>query len=124
MSARDSRDAGSTTLTTVMLTPVFLVIAFAAFQAALWTHARTEARAVARDAAGLVARSGDDRVAVARSAEAALRDTSGVEDPDVSITVDADLVTVRVTGTAGGIFIGTSTPIDVTEALPVERFRG
>ena len=32
--------------------------AFAAFQAAMWSHARTEARVVARDTAALVARSG------------------------------------------------------------------
>ena len=44
-------DRGSTTLTTVLLTPVFLVVALMAFQAALWTHARTEARVIARNSA-------------------------------------------------------------------------
>ena len=50
-------DRGSTTLTTVLLTPVFIVVALMAFQAALWSHARTEARVVARNSAALVARS-------------------------------------------------------------------
>jgi hypothetical protein len=61
-------DRGSTTLTTVVLTPVFLVIALMAFQAALWTHARTEARVIARDSAALVARSHADAAATEQSA--------------------------------------------------------
>jgi len=48
------RDRGSTSLTAVVLTPVFVVIAFAAFQAAMWSHARTEARVMAREVAVLV----------------------------------------------------------------------
>lgn len=116
-------DRGSTTLTTVMLTPVFVVIAFAAFQAAMWTHARTEARSVARDAAALVARNGQDPAAVESSAEATLRASADLERPDVEITPQGQFVVVRVTGRAPGIIRGTSSPIEVVEAMPIEGFR-
>ena len=116
-------DRGSTSLTTVLLTPVFVVIGFAAFQAAMWTHARTEARSVARDAAALVARSGQDPGAVESSAEATLRAGADLERPDVEIIPQGQFVVVRVTGRAPGIIRGTSTPIEVTEAMPIEGFR-
>lgn len=116
-------DRGSTSLTTVLLTPVFVVIAFAAFQAAMWTHARTEARAVARDAAALVARSGESPAAVESSAEAALRSGADIDQPDVDIIPEGQFVIVRVTGRAPGIIRGTSAPVDVTEAMPIEGFR-
>jgi uncharacterized membrane protein len=116
-------DVGSTSLTTVLLTPVFVVIAFAAFQAAMWTHARTEARSVARDAAALVARSGQLPADVEASAEATLRNDSALSDADVEIDPQGQIVVVRVTGRAPGIIRGTSSSVDVTEALPIEGFR-
>ncbi len=116
-------DRGSTSLTTVMLTPVFVVIAFAAFQAAMWTHARSEARAVARDAAALVARSGEPADTVAASSEATLRTEAAIRDPEVVITPQGQIVVVTVRARAPGIIRGTSTQIEVTEALPVEGFR-
>ena len=48
----------ATSLAIALLTPMFVFLAFAAFQAALWSHDRTEARVIARDTAALVARSG------------------------------------------------------------------
>ena len=51
-------EGAASSLTVVLLTPVFVVLAFAVFQAAMWGHARTEARVIARDTAALVARSG------------------------------------------------------------------
>jgi Flp pilus assembly protein TadG len=123
MGSARARDRGSTSLTTVLLTPVFVVIAFAAFQASMWTHARTEARSVARDAAALVARSGHRPAAVEASAESALRNGADIAQPDVEITPQGGFVVVRVTGRAPGIVRGTSAPVDVTEALPIEGFR-
>ncbi len=48
----------ATSLSVALLTPMFVFLAFAAFQAAMWSHAKTEARVVARDTAALIARSG------------------------------------------------------------------
>ena len=116
-------DRGSTSLTTVMLTPVFVVIAFAAFQAALWSHARTEARAIARDSAAQVARSDVTEAAAQQSATAILRADSDLGDPTVNITNNGRFVTVTVTGKAPGIIRSTSSPVSVTEAIPLEGFR-
>lgn len=116
-------DAGSTSLTTVLLTPVFVVIAFAAFQAALWSHARTEARVMAREVAVLVAQRGRDADAIEDSAERNLENDSLISDADIMITSDATFVVVRITGDAPGILRGTSAGVDVVEALPVEGFR-
>lgn len=117
------RDVGSSSLTAVVLTPVFVVIAFAAFQAAMWSHARTEARAMAREVAVLVAQRGGDADLVERSAERNLTAGANLSDVDVLITRDEQLVVVRVVGRAPGIIRGTRSAVDVTEALPVEGFR-
>jgi hypothetical protein len=116
-------DRGSTTLTTVLLTPVFLVIAMMAFQAALWTHARTEARVIARNSAALVARSHADPGATERSAVAMLHADTDLADPDVDIVISGDVVTARVSGRAPGMIRGTSAGVDVAEAVPREGFR-
>lgn len=118
-----SPDRGSTTLTTVLLTPAFVVVAFAAFQASLWSHARTEARVVAREVAVLVAQRGGDADLVARSAERNLAAGAPISGVEVTVAREGDVVVVRVTGDAPGIIRGTAAAIDVTEALPVEGFR-
>lgn len=116
-------DRGSTSLTTVLLTPVFVGLAFTAFQAAMYTHARTEARAVARDAAVLVARQGAPPSAVESSAEEILAQADLLSGTDVEIRIEGDLVVVNLTGRAPGIIRGTATGIDITESLPIEGFR-
>ena len=116
-------DRGSTSLTTVLLTPVFVGLAFTAFQAAMFTHARTEARSVARDAAVLVARQGASVEAVETSAEDVLRRADLLSGTDVEIRIDGQLVVVRLTGNAPGIIRGTAAGIDITESLPIEGFR-
>jgi Flp pilus assembly protein TadG len=113
-------ERGATSLTVALLTPVFVVLLFAAVQATLWGHARTEARVAARDAAAQVARFDASPGDAQASAQARLAGSpmSGV---NVSIANGADLVVVTITATAPGIIVGTSRPISVTEAVPVER---
>jgi len=106
-------------LAAALLTPLFVVLMFAAVQMALWGHARTTARVAARDAAAQVARFGVDSADAKASAKANLAggDLRGI---DVSISNGSEIVTVTITGTAPGIIIGTSRPVSVTEAVPVE----
>ena len=117
---RLGNDRGATSLAVALLTPVFVVLLFAAVQATLWGHARTEARVAARDAAAQVARfdaSPDDAQA---SAQARLAG-SPMTAVNVSIASGPEMVVVTITATAPGIVVGTSRPISVTEAVPVER---
>jgi hypothetical protein len=110
----------SSSLTAALLTPVFVVLAFAAFQAALWGHARTEARVIARDTAALVARSGVLPSDARESAIAILAADTDLRELDVSVDNDGQLVIVTVSGAAPGIIRGTSTDVSVTAAVPLE----
>lgn len=113
---------GASSLATALLAPVFAVLSFVGFQAASWSHARTEARVVARDVAGLVARSGVGADDARRSALVTLGSTA-VRDAVVEVRRDVDLVVVNVRGRAPGIVRGTSATVDVVAAVPVERWR-
>ena len=120
MTVRRCRDdRGSTSLAVALLTPLLVILMFAAVQAALWGHARTEARATARRTAALVARSG---VSVDDARATALENLADddLTDVSVSIAVDGDTVVVTVTGRAPGIVVGTTRDVTVTEALPLE----
>jgi Flp pilus assembly protein TadG len=113
-------DRGSTSLAVALLAPVFVVLMFAAFQAAMWGHARTETRVAASSAAAQVARFGASNGA----AEASIRNSlanSALTNVTVSISPPgSDPVVVTVTARAQGIIIGTSRPIRVTTAVPLE----
>ncbi len=115
-------DAGAaTSLSIALLTPMFIVLAFAAFQAALWSHAKTEARVVARDTAALVARSGVPANDAEAAARAILEADTDLRNVVVTATSSNGLVTVAVTADAPGIIVGTSTGLAVTSAVPIEE---
>lgn len=118
--ARVRDDAGSTSLTAVLLTPVFIVVLFAAVQAALWGHARTMARVAARDVAAQVARF---EVHPLDARASAIENLSGSDLTNlvVSISTGEDLVVVTISGDAPGIIVGTVRAVSVTEAVPVEE---
>ncbi len=113
-------DAGSTSLTVALLTPLLVVVMFAAVQAALWGHARTEARAVARQTAALVARSSVSVGDAQATAEANLSDDD-IVDVVVSITRRGPDIVVTVSGRAPGIIRGTGRDLTVTEVVPLEE---
>jgi hypothetical protein len=118
---RGRGDRGAaTSLAVALLTPLFVVLAFAAVQAALWSHAKTEARVIARDTAALVARSGVAASDAQASAAQVLAADTDLRDVAVLISESASVVTVTVTGEAPGILRGTSSVVSVTSAIPVE----
>jgi hypothetical protein len=115
-------DRGATTsLAAAVLTPLFVVLAFAAFQAALWSHAQTEARVVARDTAALVARSGVAAADARASAATILTADTDLRNVEVTVDNSGGIVTVTVHGDAPGILRGTSAGVSVTAAVPVEE---
>ena len=114
-------DTGAaTSLSVALLTPVFVLLAVAAFQAALWSHARTEARVIARDTAALVARAQVTVDDARSSATAVLAADTDLRNVSVRVDAGADIVTVTVTAEAPGILRGTSAPVSVTSAIPRE----
>jgi hypothetical protein len=119
-----ARDHGAaTTLSMVVLAPVFVVLGLAAFQAAMWSHARTEARVIARDTAAAVARSGVSAPDARDSAHTVLLADTDVRDIRVDIADDGRIVTVTVRGRAPGIIRGTWSPLSVTAVVPIEGIR-
>lgn len=117
-------DRGSSTLTAVVLVPVFVALAFMAFQVSMWTHATAEVRAAARHAAVDVARRGVDPEVASAHTETALSVGAPVVQPRVSILADGtDEIAVTITARAPGILRGTSTDIAVTELVPREGWR-
>jgi hypothetical protein len=108
-------------LAVALLTPMFVFLAFAAFQAALWSHARTEARVIARDTAALVARSGVAAGDAQASAAAVLAADTDLRDVAVSVATRNGVVVVTVAGRAPGIIRGTTAAVSVTSAVPVEE---
>lgn len=112
---------GATSLSLALLTPLFVVLAFAAVQAALWSHARTEARVIARDTAALVARSGVASADARAAAAAVVATDTDLRGAEVQITSASGVITVRITGDAPGILLGTSAAVDVAAAVPVEE---
>ena len=115
-------DGGAaTSLAVALLTPMFVVLAVAAFQAALWSHAKTEARVVARDAAALIARSGVATADARASATAVLIADTDLRNVVVNVSNAGGVVAVTVTADAPGIIRGTSTRVSVTSAIPLEE---
>ncbi len=118
---RDDDVGAATTVSLVLMLPVLTLLLFAAVQAALWNHARTEARAMARATAALVARAGANPIDAERDAEANLSARKDLQHVNVTITVaPGGTIVVRVTGDAPGIVIGTTSTVDVEVAMPVE----
>ena len=118
--AEPHQDIGSASLTIVLLAPLLLVLMFAGFQAAMWNHTRTEARVIAREAAVLVARDRLPAPQAAASASASLANDSVLTGANVSVHSTATLVVVTITGNAPGVLRGTSAPVRVTVAVPLE----
>lgn len=113
-------DRGSASLAIVLLAPVLLVLMFAAFQAAMWNHTRTEARVVARETAVLVAH---DRLSTPQAVAAAsvsLANDSVLTGVNVSVATTAIAVIVTITGNAPGVLRGTSSPVRVSAAVSLE----
>jgi hypothetical protein len=100
---------------------MFVFLAFAAVHAAMWSHARTEARVVARDTAALVARAGVAPGDARSSAATVLAADTDLRNVTVAVVTTGGVVTVTVSGDAPGIIRGTSSGLSVTAAVPIEE---
>jgi hypothetical protein len=116
----DGRDRGSASLTIVLLAPLLVVLMFAGFQAAMWNHTRTEARVIARETAVLVARDRLPATQAAAAASASLAHDSVLTRINVAVDTSETVVVVTITGDAPGVLRGTSAPVRVVVAVPLE----
>jgi Flp pilus assembly protein TadG len=114
------RDHGAASLTIVLLAPLLLILMFAGFQAAMWNHTRTEARVIARETAVLVARDHVPTPQASAAASLSLVTDSVLRNSAVSISRSATTVVVTIIGDAPGVLRGTSAPVRVSVALPLE----
>ena len=114
------RDQGAASLTIVLLAPLLLILMFAGFQAAMWNHTRTEARVIARETAVLVARDHLPAPEASAAASLSLATDSVLRNSAVSISRSATTVVVTISGDAPGVLRGTSAPVSVSVALPLE----
>jgi hypothetical protein len=116
------RGAGST-LSMVLLTPLFFVISMLAFNGAMWAHARTEARVRVRDLAGQIARSGFTAAQAEMEMRARISEESLLREIQIDIVDLGSQVTVSLRGRAPGLVRGTSAPVDVSATLWRERWQ-
>jgi hypothetical protein len=113
-------DRGSASLTIVLLAPLLVVLMFIGFQAAMWNHAKAEARVIARETAVLVARDHLPVGAAADVAKASLRRDGLLTHPKVSVQATETAVVVTISGRAPGLLRGTSARVKVTVAVSRE----
>lgn len=118
-------EAGLTSLELVLIAPALLVLLFLGAQLALWYLAGSVANSAARDGAnaGAFAATGPD-AAYSRADAIVTGPGSGIlTGPSITVTADAQRVTVRVDGSAPSILPGLDLPVHASAATPVEAFR-
>lgn len=110
------------TAASIVLFPLFAVVAFVFVQAAFWQQDRQLTTAAADRASTAVALYGSDPAQATIDAVERL-ERSGMTNVVVTITIGLDTTTVTVTATAPGILIGTSSTVGATSVTPNEGFR-
>ena len=116
----------ATSLSVALTVPLFCVLATMAVQAALWGHARTEARVAARETAVLVARRELDIASAVGALRRVITADAGIDELSslrIDVVEEASTVSVRVSGRVPGLVHGLSAPIDVLESMPLEGWR-
>ena len=110
------------TAASIVLFPLFAVVAFVFVQAAFWQQDRQLTTAAADRASAAVALYGSDPGPATSEAVERL-ERSGMTNVVVTITAGLDTTTVIVTATAPGILVGTSSTVGATSVTPNEGFR-
>lgn len=110
------------TAASIVLFPLFAVVAFVFVQAAFWQQDRQLTTAAADRASAAVALYGSDP-GQAQSETVERLERSGMTNVVVTITSGLDTTMVVVTASAPGILIGTSSTVGATSVTPNEGFR-
>lgn len=123
--ARGRGEKGSAVTETVLLTPILLFLVMLVIQFGLWFHAQHVARAAAEEGAR-AARAEAGSADAGRDRAEAFLDQAGptiITDRTVTVTRNADVVTVEVRGHSVNVVPGFTLTIEASASSPVERFR-
>jgi len=106
---------------TIVLFPLFAVVAFMFVQTIAWQHDRNLAASTADRTSTAVALYGAATTDAHADAVSELR-SAGIRNVTVSIDRNDDVTVVEIDGTAPGILIGTSARIHARSVTPTDRF--
>jgi Flp pilus assembly protein TadG len=119
--ARFRRDDRGGVAATIVLFPLFAVIAFVFVQAMLWQRDRDLAAAATDRASSAIALYDAGTSAAQDELEVALR-SLGLENVSVSVDRGDDVTVVEASGDAPGILIGTSVRVHARSVTPTDRY--
>ncbi len=118
---RFRRDDRGGVAATIVLFPLFAVVAFVFVQAMLWQRDRDLAAAATDRASSAIALYDAAPTGAQDELEGALR-SLGLENVAVSVDRRDDVTVVEASGDAPGILIGTSVRVHARSVTPTDRF--
>jgi Flp pilus assembly protein TadG len=118
---RFRRDDRGGVAATIILFPLFAVVAFMFVQVMLWQRDRDLASAAADRASSAIALYDAGPAGVQGELESSLR-SIGLRNVAVSVSRGADTTVVEVSGDAPGILIGTSVRVHARSVTPTNRY--
>jgi Flp pilus assembly protein TadG len=118
---RFRRDDRGGVAATVVLFPLFAVVAFVFVQAMLWQRDRDLAAAATDRASAAIALYDAAPAGAHDELETTLR-SLGLENVSVSVDRGGDVTVVEASGDAPGILIGTSVRVHARSVTPTDRF--
>ena len=124
-SRRCRGDEGSASTELVIVMPLLLLLVLASVHVGLWFHARHLVNAAAQEGARAARATGANDDDGYQRADQMLRDlgSGSVTDPIVTVTRNADTVTVTVSGQSPAVIPGLTVPVSATSTSPIEEFK-
>ena len=122
MTAVRRGEAGLTSTEVAVLMPVVIALVLVPFQVGLWWHAQQVADAAAREAVDAAQVEGATEADGLTAAHRFLDVAGNIEQPVVTVTRSAELVTVEVTGRAPRLLPGFDWQVTARAQASVERF--
>jgi len=120
--ARLRNETGLASTEVAVLMPVIIALVLVPFQVALWWHGQQVAEAAAREAVDTAQVQGASEADGEAAAFRFLDAVGNLAHPVVTVTRDADTVTVKVSGQAPRLIPGFDWHVAATAQAPVERF--
>jgi len=124
MASKDSKERGMASTELAVLFPILLFMMLLITQIVFWSHARTIARTaadVAAEAASLSTSEGTEQQAATAAANQLLAQAGGLNNPSISVTVNAQTLTVTIAGNSPSVVGSWGIAESVTMPLEGQR---